>query len=96
MMHRSNLVSHLDSNNPAVMQRVEAMQHNFVSKGMSADVALKSSYSALDHMVMGQATILSYMDVFLYLGVIFLVCVPFVLMVKGNKGKKVDVGEAMH
>jgi DHA2 family multidrug resistance protein len=29
--------------------------------------------------------VLSYMDVFFYLGVIFLVCVPFVLILKGNK-----------
>jgi DHA2 family multidrug resistance protein len=36
------------------------------------------------------------MDVFLYMGVLFLVCVPFVLLVKSNKGKKVDVAEAMH
>jgi DHA2 family multidrug resistance protein len=32
----------------------------------------------------------------MYLGIMFLICVPFVLMVKGNKGKKVDLGEAMH
>ena len=36
------------------------------------------------------------MDVFLYLGIMFLICVPLVLMVKGNKKKKLDLGEAMH
>jgi DHA2 family multidrug resistance protein len=96
MMHRSDLVTKLDATNPAVQQRVQAMQHNFVSKGMNADVALKSSYSALDHVVTRQAAVLSYMDVFLLLGIMFLICVPFVLMVKGNKQKKIDLGEAMH
>ena len=96
MVHRNDLVSKLDVNNPAVQQRVQAMQHNFISKGLNADVALKSSYAALDHVVTKQAAVLSYMDIFFYLGVMFLVCVPFVLMVKGNKGKKVDLGEAMH
>ncbi len=96
MMHRSDLVSKLDATNPAVQQRVEAMQHNFVGKGMNADVALKSSYSALDHVVTRQAAVLSYMDVFLMLGIMFLICVPFVLMVRGNKAKKVDLSEAMH
>jgi len=96
MTHRSDLVSKLDINNPAVQQRIQGMQHNFMNKGMASDVALKSSYSAMDHMVTKQAAVLSYMDVFFYLGVIFLICVPFVLMVKGNKGKKIDLAEAMH
>jgi DHA2 family multidrug resistance protein len=97
MTHRSALVSHLDMNNPAVQQRVQGMQHNFMSKGMNVDAALKAAYSALDHMVTKQAAVLSYMDVFFYLGFMFLICVPFVLMVKGNKAKKkVDLSEAMH
>jgi DHA2 family multidrug resistance protein len=96
VVHRSNLVSKLDINNPAVQQRIQGMQHNFINKGMASDVALKSSYSAMDHIVTKQAAVLSYMDVFMYLGIIFLICVPFVLMVKGNKGKKVDLSEATH
>jgi len=97
MTHRADLVSNLDVNNPAVMQKVQALQQGFISKGMNADVALKSAYKALDGMVTKQAAVLSYMDIFLYLGILFLVCVPFVLMVKGNKKKgKVDLSEAMH
>jgi DHA2 family multidrug resistance protein len=85
MIHRSALVSKLDVNNPSVQQRVKAIQHSFISKGINSDAALKSSYSAMDHIVTKQAAVLSYMDVFFYLGVIFMICVPFVLMVKGNK-----------
>ncbi|TDH26561.1 DHA2 family efflux MFS transporter permease subunit [Segetibacter sp. 3557_3] len=96
MVHRSALVSHLDVNDPAVQQRVQAMQHNFMSKGMTPDAALNSGYKALDYMVAKQAVVLSYMDVFLYLGLMFLICVPFVLFVKANKQKKVDLSEAMH
>ena len=94
--HRSDLVSKLDTNNPAVMQRIQAMQHNFINKGIATDAALKSSYSAMDHIVTKQASILSYMDVFMYLSIMFLICTPFVLMVKGNKGKKVNLAEAAH
>jgi DHA2 family multidrug resistance protein len=36
------------------------------------------------------------MDVFWYIGLMFLICVPFVLLVKGNKKKKVNLAEAMH
>lgn len=96
IQHRSDLVSKLDINNPSVQQRVSGLQHNFMSKGMTPDAALKSGYQSLDYIVTKQAAVLSYMDVFLYLGILFLVCVPVVLMVKGNKGKKMDIAEAMH
>ncbi len=96
MVHRNTLVSKLDSNNPAVLQRLHGIQQNFINKGMNAEVAVKSSYSVMDRIVTKQAAVLSYMDVFMYLGILFLICVPFVLMVKGNKAKKVDLSDAMH
>ena len=96
MVHRVDLVSKLDVNDPIVHQRITGMQQSFMSKGMTPDVALKSAYKALDYSVFKQASVLSYMDVFLYLGILFLICVPFVLMVKGNRKKKVNLSEAMH
>lgn len=96
MSHRSDLVSKLDINNPYVQQRVTALQQTYMSKGIPADQALKTGYKALDFIVTKQAAVLSYMDAFLYLGVMFLVCIPFVLMVKGNKGQKVNLAEASH
>ena len=96
MFHRTNIVSHLDRNNPMVQQRISAMQHGFISKGMTPDIALQSAYKALDYSVSKQAAVLSYMDVFLYLGVLFLICVPFVLLVKSNRKKKINMAEAMH
>ncbi len=96
MVHRVDLISKLDVNNPAVQQRVAGMQRTFMSKGMTPDIALKSAYKALDFAVFKQASVLSYIDVFLYLGILFLICAPFVLLVKGNKKKKVNIAEAMH
>lgn len=96
MIHRSNLVSNLDVNSATVQQRVNAMQHGFMAKGMTPELALKSAYKALDYSVTKQAAVLSYMDVFLYLGIMFLICIPFVILVKGNRNKKSDLSEAMH
>ena len=67
-----------------------------VAKGIPLDQALQTGYKSLDYMVTKQAAVLSYMDAFLYLGVLFLLCIPFVLMVKGNKGNKINPAEAMH
>ncbi|GAC1452123.1 MAG: hypothetical protein NVSMB7_14810 [Chitinophagaceae bacterium] len=61
-----------------------------------SNIALKSSYQTLDYTIGKQAAVLSYMDVFLYLGILFLVCIPFVLLVKGGQAKKVDLSEAVH
>ncbi|MDP4283411.1 MAG: DHA2 family efflux MFS transporter permease subunit [Bacteroidota bacterium] len=96
MVHRVDLVSKLDVSNPMVQQRVSFMQRAFQGKGMAPDVALKSAYKALDFTVSKQAAVLSYMDAFLYLGLLFLICVPFMLLVKGNRKKKIDLSEAMH
>jgi MFS transporter, DHA2 family, multidrug resistance protein len=79
-----------------VQNRVTAMQHGFMNKGIPENIALQDAYKALDGSVTKQAMVLSYMDVFFYIGVLFLICVPFVLIVKGNKGKKISLADAAH
>lgn len=95
-LHRVDLVSKLDTNNPDVMNRVSGMTSSFISKGMDTKSALGSAYQSLEYSVMKQSVVMSYMDVFLYLGLMFLICVPFVLMVKGNKQKTKLDPSAMH
>ncbi len=96
MNHRADLVTKLDVNNPMVQNRVDAYQHAFVAKGHAPNIALGEAYKAMDGSVTKQAMVLSYMDVFLYIGVLFLICIPFVLIVRGNRAKKLDMSEAMH
>ena len=97
VIHRAALVSHLDMNSFDVQQRIAGLKASFVAKGFTPDVALQSAYKILDFSVLKQATVLSYMDVFLYLGILFLICIPFVLFVKERKGREpIDVSEAMH
>ncbi len=93
--HRVDLVSHLDTNNNAVQTRILQMQQAFIAKGYSANAALEKAYQAMDFSVMKQSTVLSYMDIFLYLGALFLFCIPIVLLIKRSKNK-VDMSEAMH
>lgn len=93
--HRVDLVSHLDKASFEVQQRVHQMQQSFMAKGFSSNEALGKAYQAMEGSVMKQATVLSYMDVFLYLGILFLLCIPFILLVRRGKGK-VDMSEAMH
>ena len=95
MMHRNDLVSKLDINNLNVQQRITTIQKGFIAKGLTPDAALKSSYKALDYSITKQAAVMSYMDIFLYLGIMFLLCLPIVLFVKQTKrSEKVDLSSA--
>src|SRR5450432_2803829 len=95
MFHRSTLVSKLSVDDPAVMNRVHAIQHGFIAKGMTPDIALQSAYKSLDYSITSQANVLSYMDVFYYLGILFLICIPFVIFVTRRKLQP-NLSEAMH
>lgn len=95
-LHRNDLVSDLDINNPVVASRLHAMQASFMAKGADAATALKRAYQSLEYSIIKQQTVLSYMDVFLYLGVLFLIFVPLVLMVKTKKQQGKLDASAMH
>jgi DHA2 family multidrug resistance protein len=92
--HEVNIANHLDRFDPNVQNRIAAMQHSFMAKGTPSNIALQDAYKAMQGSVMKQASVLSYMDVFLYIGILFLICIPFVLMVKGNRGRKLDMSAA--
>jgi len=94
--HRYNLVSKLDVYNPAVQQRVAGITASMHAKGMPSNVAAKSAYQLMDNSVNVQATILSYMDIFLYVGVMFLVCVPLVLFFIKRSKSKASMADAAH
>jgi DHA2 family multidrug resistance protein len=93
MLHRNDLVSKLNINDPAVQNKLNALQQGLVSKGVNVFTAKQEAIKLLDLSVTNQAAVLSYMDVFLYLGVMFLICIPFVLLVKNKKKKeeKIDM-----
>lgn len=93
--HYINLIANLDRTSFEVQQRVQQLQRGFMAQGISANEAVDKAYAVLNGSVMKQATILSYMDIFMYLGILFLLCIPFILLVRRGKGK-VDMSEAMH
>ncbi|RYY97030.1 MAG: DHA2 family efflux MFS transporter permease subunit [Chitinophagaceae bacterium] len=96
--HSSNLKSYLNVNDLDVQQRVQAMKQAFIAKGNTPDQALQMAYRALEGGVMKQASVLAYMDAFLALGLMFLLCIPFVLLVRQRQkaAAKIDLSEAMH
>ena len=93
--HRVDLISYLDKTSFEVQQTVQGLQQGFMSKGFTANEALGKAYKTLEYKVMIQSTVLTYMDIFWYLGLLFLFCIPFILLIK--KGKtKINPADAMH
>jgi DHA2 family multidrug resistance protein len=64
----------------------QGLQHSLMAHGMSQATAARQSYVALFGMVQRQATILSFLDVFRLLGLIFLLLAPLVLLMKRPPG----------
>ncbi len=95
-VHRSDLLAHVRVDDPAVAQKIQMYKASFLAKGMTQDQALGSAYKIMDYSVMKQAAVLSYMDVFLYIGIMFLVCIPFVMLVKQKKAQPINMSDAMH
>ncbi|KAF2517245.1 DHA2 family efflux MFS transporter permease subunit [Flavobacterium foetidum] len=93
--HRVNLLRYLDPAKFEVQQKIAGMQQAFMAKGFSADVALKKAHQAIDYSILKQSTVLSYMDIFMYLGIMFLCCIPIILFIKKGKNK-VNPADAMH
>lgn len=93
--HRVDLINNLDPAKYDVQQRIAGMQRAFMAKGYSADVALKKAYQAIEYSVMKQSTVMAYMDIFLYLGIMFLCCIPIILFIKKGKNK-ISAADAMH
>ncbi len=83
--HRGVLADHVTAYDPFALRRLSGMVSGFMSKGMDAATAKHRALAALDGMVFRQASLLSYQDSFMIVGIFFLLCIPLLLLFKGSK-----------
>jgi MFS transporter, DHA2 family, multidrug resistance protein len=93
--HRVNLIAHLDTTNFLVQNRIAMMQKSFMSKGFTFNQAKDKVNQILEFNVSKQASILSFTDIFVDLGIVFLLCIPIVLILRTGK-TKIDLKEMTH
>ena len=93
--HRVNLIAHLDITKVELQTRIQQLQAGFMSKGFTANEALAKAYQVIDFSVSKQSTVMSYMDIFMYLGIMFLLCIPIIFFIKKGKNK-INPADAMH
>ncbi|OYU84909.1 MAG: MFS transporter [Flavobacterium sp. BFFFF2] len=83
--HRVDLLRNIRIDSPVVHDRIIQLKAGFMNKGFSESEALAKAYQVLEYNVTMQGMVLSYMDVFQILGLIFLVCIPVILILKKSK-----------
>ena len=90
-VHRSTMVSHISPYDLVTQERMSQLTTMMQYKNHMANTAHDAALKAMDYSVYKQSMIISYMDVFIYLGAFFLICTPMVLLAKNLKK-----GEAIH
>jgi DHA2 family multidrug resistance protein len=90
--HTNYLVQHVNLGSAEAQQALARLRGGFISKGADPVTAAHRAQVALWGIVQRQAAMLSYNDVFRFLGGMFLIMVPLLLIMKKPKGGK---GSAM-
>jgi len=80
--NRSALLPNVSLYDPETVQRVQSLVQNFVAKGFPLEQARRQAYAALEGVVMKQASLITYAQIFTALGLFFLACLPLIFLVK--------------
>ncbi|HEX3007206.1 MAG TPA: hypothetical protein VHO90_06275 [Bacteroidales bacterium] len=84
---RGNMVTHINSYNDVVSERVSALSQTFATAGYSPENATSASYQVLESILSKQQQIVTYNNVYLTVGLLFLICIPIVLLIRNPHDK---------
>jgi len=87
-IHSDLLSGHVSSYSPQAMAMIAGLRSALVSRGQDAATALHQAYAAMFGMVQRQAAMLSFVDTFRLLGVIFLALLPLLLLMRRPAQKR--------
>ena len=80
--HQSVLIEHVGSYSSQYHDTIQRLQHAFLARSASAVDALHHAQAMLYSMVQKQASVLSYIDTFWVLAVVFMALVPFIFLLR--------------
>lgn len=86
--HHARLVAHVNSANPISSMLHSAIAQGLLRDGSSIAQAAQQAWGVLQGEVMRQATVLSYLDAFRALAIIFFIASPLVFLMKQPKFDK--------
>jgi DHA2 family multidrug resistance protein len=90
-MHQSRLAEHITAGSATTQRMLHETQAYFVSKGFDHYTAYRKALGALYGMVQQQASMISFVEAFWIMGVVFLLMVPMLALLRYTK-PKVSVG----
>jgi MFS transporter, DHA2 family, multidrug resistance protein len=80
--HQARLADHVNSMNAAVRTMTNGTTLRLISQGSSATAAAAQSHGMIYNLVQRQAAMLAFLDNFKFLGVTFLLVIPFLVLMK--------------
>ncbi len=80
MQHRTDLISHLTLDNLGVTERLRAYTKLFENKGFEFHDAQQRALAVLEKSVVKQSFLLSYIDAYIFIGMIFTLALPLLLI----------------
>lgn len=86
-IHQVRLAAHINPSNPKFTNLLSALQNHFHQEGASLSTAQHQAMVALYAMVRHQASVLSYLDSFRILAIMFVAVVPLVWIMRKPKFK---------
>ncbi len=90
--HRTDLLNHVTATNPLVTDRINAFTSYFQQKGSGLLDAKLKAMKMIDLSIVKQSTLLSYLDSYMLIGLLFALALPLLLLViKRQKAAKVNL-----
>ncbi|HXB12399.1 MAG TPA: DHA2 family efflux MFS transporter permease subunit [Bacteroidia bacterium] len=83
--HRNMLIQYINPYSSSYSDRLKGLEHTFISKGYSLLDAHTAALKAIDGTMTKQVLVLSYNDVYLFVGAFMLCCIPFLYLQKFKK-----------
>jgi len=90
--HRNMLIEHISNYNDAFTQKYNVIYNGFLTKGFSLTEAKAMAFRAMDGTMMKQVFLLSYNDVYLFVGTFLLCCIPLLYLQPFKKKPVIPTG----
>ncbi len=87
-VHRNDLVSNLQVNDPDLLQRLAQYKAGVIQGGINALSSTEASYRILDLTVTRQGYLQAYLDGFILISIFFICAIPFLFMLRTKKMDK--------
>jgi DHA2 family multidrug resistance protein len=87
-VHRNDLVSNLQANDPDLIQRLAQYKAGLIQGGIDALSSTEASYRILDLTVTRQGYLQAYLDGFILISIFFICAIPFLFMLRTKKMDK--------